>query len=304
MRAFTLIDAFAEDLPHGLCPRFVHIQHAAAHVVAEQVTPEHDALLHAPPLSPFDALGGAATLLLRDGGEDRQAQLGVTVERAEVVAQKQHAHTQTFELARVVNAVERVARKARDLLGHDQVERAGARTGDHALKGKPFFRARSGQPLVGEDSGEFPVRLLRDIGAKVALLALEGVRLIVAVCGDAAVGSHAQRLFPGTHVSACPSSAAQRSYSVRVSRPRASSKESTACSSSSTQAAALRSAASSGCAVQTQISGILSPPRRAYAHFQRYENRLGNILAAPAGTEAPEMFRSGATAFFDAFATV
>ena len=86
MRAFALIDAFAEDLPHGLCPRFVHIQHAAAHIVAEQVAPEHDALLHTPFLPPFDALGGAAALFLRDGGENRQAQLGVTVERAEVVA--------------------------------------------------------------------------------------------------------------------------------------------------------------------------------------------------------------------------
>ena len=86
VRAFALIDAFAEDLPHGLCPRFVHIQHAAAHIVAEQVAPEHDALLHTPFLPPFDALGGAAALFLRDGGEDRQPQLGVTVERAEVVA--------------------------------------------------------------------------------------------------------------------------------------------------------------------------------------------------------------------------
>lgn len=47
----------------------------------------------------------------------------------------------------------------------------------------------------------------------------------------------------------------------------------------------MRSAVSSGCAVQTQISGILSPPKRAYAHFRRYENRLGNIFGAPAGTE-------------------
>ena len=48
----------------------------------------------------------------------------------------------------------------------------------------------------------------------------------------------------------------------------------------------MRSAVSSGCAVQTQISGILSsPPKRAYAHFRRYENRLGIIFGAPAGTE-------------------
>ena len=36
---------------------------------------------------------------------------------------------------------------------------------------------------------------------------------------------------------------------------------------------------------RTQITGILSPPKRAYAHFRRYENRLGNIFGAPAGTE-------------------
>jgi hypothetical protein len=85
MRAFAVIHKPAEDLPHDLCARLVNDQHPAAHVIAEQVASEHNALFHAPLLPPFDALGGAAALLLCDGGQDCQPQFGVPVERIEVV---------------------------------------------------------------------------------------------------------------------------------------------------------------------------------------------------------------------------
>ena len=181
VRAFAVIHKFAEDIPYDLRARLVDDQHPAAHVIAEQVAAEHDALFHAALLPPLDALGGAAALLLRDGGENRQPQLGVSVERIEVVAQKQHADAKALELACVINAVERVAREAGDLLRHDQVEHPRTRTGNHALKCQPLFRAGAGEPLVGKDARQFPAGLPGDVFPKVALLALEGVCLIVPV---------------------------------------------------------------------------------------------------------------------------
>ena len=85
VRAFAVIHKLAEDVSYDLRARLVDDQPPAVHVIAEQVAAKHNALFHAPLLPPFDALGGAAALLLRDGGQDCQPQFGVPVERIEVV---------------------------------------------------------------------------------------------------------------------------------------------------------------------------------------------------------------------------
>ena len=125
----------------------------------------------------------------------------------------------------------------------------------------------------------FPAGLSVNVFPKIALLALEGVCLIVPVSRDAAVGSHAQRFTGGNHGSGWTNRAEQRRYSASVSRLRARSAASTACSICGLQIlAAFRSAVSSGYLVQIHVRAcIAAPPAKVYARQEARENRNGTF---------------------------
>ena len=142
-----------------------------------------------------------------------------------------------------------------------------------------LFRAGAGEPLVGKNACRFPAGLSVNVFPKIALLALEGVCLIVPVSRDAAVSGHAQRFSGGDHGSGWTSRAEQRRYSVSVSRLRARSAASTACSICGMQAAAaFRSVISSGYLVQIHDRAcIAAPPAKVYARQEARENRNGTF---------------------------
>ncbi len=62
--------------------------------------------------------------------------------------------------------------------------------GDHAVERRPLFCGGSGDALVGVDLVQLPIRLAVDVLLEVALLALEGIGLVIPVGGHPAVGCY------------------------------------------------------------------------------------------------------------------
>ena len=144
-------------------------------------------------MTEFDAAGQLAQFILRNAGHDGEAQLGVLVERVDVVVLEENADAGGKQLARVADAVERVAGKTGDLLGEDEVEFVVLRVLHHALKVVALARRYAGQTFVDIAVDERPGRVAGDIVAVVANLVVERVELFIAVGRNARVKGHAER---------------------------------------------------------------------------------------------------------------
>ncbi len=144
-------------------------------------------------MAEFDAARKLAQLVLRDAGHDGKAQLGVLVERVDVVVLEKNADACGEQLARVPDAVERVARETGDLLGEDEVEFVVLRVLYHALKVVALARRHTGKTFVDIAVNEDPRRIAADEIAVVADLVVERVQLLVAVGRNTRVEGYAQR---------------------------------------------------------------------------------------------------------------
>ena len=163
-------------------------------VVAEQVVlPEQDAVLLRSLEAETGPFGQLAHLVLRDGGHDGEAQLGVPVEGVDVVVLKEHADAVPQQLARVADAVEGVAGEAADLLGHNEVEPPGFGVLNHAEKLLASLDRGAADALVHVAAGKGPVRIGADIVLKVADLIAEAVDLLLLVGRNAGVVGHGKR---------------------------------------------------------------------------------------------------------------
>ena len=65
MTALALVEILVEDQPDDLRAFLIDNQFSVAHIVAEHIAPEHNALFHPSALSPLDTLRGFSAFLLR-----------------------------------------------------------------------------------------------------------------------------------------------------------------------------------------------------------------------------------------------
>ena len=96
-----------------------------------------------------DAAGELAQLILGDGGHDGKPQLSVLVQRIDVVILEEDRNPGGQQLAGEGDGIQRIAGKAGDLLGDDQIEGPGLGVLDHAVKILPLAGRDAGEPLVG-----------------------------------------------------------------------------------------------------------------------------------------------------------
>ena len=183
-----------EQLANHGCLGFVNDKALAVLSIAENAAVAEDNIVFDRLLmAEFDAAGQLAQFILRNAGHDGEAQLGVLVERVDVVVLEENAYACGKQLARIADAVERVAGKTGDLLGEDEVEFVVLRVLHHALKVVALARRHAGQTFVDIAVDERPGRVAGDIVAVVANLVVERIELFIAVGRNARVKGHAER---------------------------------------------------------------------------------------------------------------
>ena len=183
-----------EQLANHGCLGLVDDQTLAVLSIAENAAVAEDNIVFDRLLmAEFDAAGQLAQFILRNAGHDGEAQLGVLVERVDVVVLEENAYACGKQLARIADAVERVAGKTGDLLGEDEVEFVVLRVLHHALEVVALARRHAGQTFVDIAVDERPGRVAGDIVAVVANLVVERIELFIAVGRNARVKGHAER---------------------------------------------------------------------------------------------------------------
>ncbi len=197
MGAFVLVDELVEDEPDDFRALLIDMEFTVPDIIAQHIPAEHHALLHTPALPPLDPVGGLAAFLLRDGGHDGEPQLGVRIQRVDVVVHEDDADAEFLELAGVEDAVQRVAGETADLLRDDQVEGAPLGIGHHPVEGVALLGAGAGDALVNIDFGQLPEGVALYVFAEVFLLALKRIDLIFLVRRYPAVGRDPPRLVRG-----------------------------------------------------------------------------------------------------------
>ena len=95
-----------------------------------------------------------------------------------------------FEIARVIDAVERISRETGNLFRDDQIEIALFGAGDHALELAALFGVGAGDAFVGKNLVKLPIGVALNILPEIPLLAFKGVCLIFVVGGNTAIGGH------------------------------------------------------------------------------------------------------------------
>ena len=183
-----------EQLAHHGCFGFVNDKALAVLAIAENTAVAEDNVVFDRLLmAEFDAARQLTQFILRDAGHDGESQLGILVERVDVVVLEENADAGGKQLARVADAVERVAGKTSDLLGENKVEFVVLRVLHHALKVVALARRHAGQTFVDIAVDERPCRIAGDIVAVVADLVVERVELFIAVGRNARVKGHTER---------------------------------------------------------------------------------------------------------------
>ena len=176
-----------EDEPDNFCALRVDGHFAADHVIPQQRAAKNDALLHAAHLSPFGALRGLATLILRDGTHDCQSKLPIVGAGIQAVIEKQHTYAPPTQVTGDLQGVHRVAGETADLLGHDQVDLPQLRRVEHFIELHALAGGRAGDALVGINALQDPIRLTLDVIAEIPLLRFKGICLVFLIRGYAAV---------------------------------------------------------------------------------------------------------------------
>ena len=182
-----------EQLAHHGRLGFVNDEPPAVLSVSEDAAvAENNIVFYRLLVAELDAARQLAQLVLRDAGHDGEAQLGVLVERVDVVVLEKNADACGKQLARVADAVECISGETGDLLGEDEVKFVVLRVLHHALKVVALARGHAGKTLVNVAVDERPCRVAGDIVAVVADLVVERVELLVAVGRNARVKRYAQ----------------------------------------------------------------------------------------------------------------
>jgi len=139
------------------------------------------------PLTPDAVLGDGAGLFLCEGTHDGNQQLALGIQRPDVFFLKVDLHTFFLEIAYGGQAVDRVAGKAADRLGDNQIDLTIKGVGDHAFEAHALFGVRACYALVGINTDKFPIVAAFDIVGVIVDLRLVAGELLVAVGGDTGV---------------------------------------------------------------------------------------------------------------------
>ena len=124
-----------KQFPHHRGLRFVDHQALVVLFIAEDAAvAQHNLRFDGLLMAEFHAAGKLAQLVLGDARHDRQAQLRILVQRIDVVVLKENRYAVAQQLAGILYGIQRVAGKARDLLGDDHVEPAILAVLDHSVE--------------------------------------------------------------------------------------------------------------------------------------------------------------------------
>ena len=204
MTALALVEILVEDQPDDLRAFLIDNQFSVAHVIAEHIAPEHNALFHSPALTPPDAFRGFAALLLSKRRHQSKSKLVVGLIGIYVVIHEYQSDTILAQLAGVGDAVEQVTGESRHLFRDNHIEFTVLAVLNHTVKVLALEGICAGDSLVHIDFRELPQRIPRDIFVKISLLTFERVRLVKLVGRHAAVGCHADHFSLFFHNSAPP----------------------------------------------------------------------------------------------------
>ena len=91
-RTFLLNPIFLKNQLDQLCPFWIDRNFPIFHVIPQQRRPKYHTPLHLPGLSPLDAGGGFAALLLCNGTHNREPQFRIWIQRIDAVVHKQHPY--------------------------------------------------------------------------------------------------------------------------------------------------------------------------------------------------------------------
>ena len=123
----------------------------------------------------FHALTGFAALVLRNACHNCQANLAVAVHGPDAVIDKIDLHAVLLQLAGCVQGIYRVAGKAGQFAGHDQVKPALFCVLQHLHKRGALFHLRAGDALIDVTGHDVPVRIiLRQLDVPIHLVAQRG----------------------------------------------------------------------------------------------------------------------------------
>ena len=123
--------------------------------------------------------GQLAKLVLRDGGHDRQAKLGVFIQRIDIVVLEKDADTIAQKLPGVLDGVQCVSGKTGDLLSDHKVEAILCGFLHHAVEVFPLLCGDTGKALVDVAGHKGPCPIFADQIFVVPDLVFQRVQLFI-----------------------------------------------------------------------------------------------------------------------------
>ena len=183
-----------EQLPDDLSLFLVDIQPLVRFAVAEDIAvAQYHTVFDRLMMSPADTRADLAAFVLRHRSHDGQAELTVLVERVDIVVLEVDRYAVTEQLARILDAVERIAGESGDLFGDDQIKLSRQRVVDHLVEFLALFGRHAGDALVDVASGKFPIRHIADVLGEVFLLVFKRIELFHKIRADAGVVGNPER---------------------------------------------------------------------------------------------------------------
>lgn len=166
-------------------------------VAVDAETTVRDALLETLLHAPLDVFRNAAALLLRERRENREHQLALAAQRADIFLFKIDLDAERFQPPHGLEQVDRVAGEALDGFRQHEVDAPRFARREHFLERFALRRARPRDAVIGVHTGVLPFGMLLDAGAVVAHL--RGKRVLHALRrdGDPRISRDAQALLDG-----------------------------------------------------------------------------------------------------------
>lgn len=104
----------------------------------------------------FYPVGKFTRLILYDAGYDGQMNPAVLIEYVDVVAQEEYAYASVQQFSSILDEIERVADKAADFLGDDEIKYPGLAVTHHVVEVFLVFGIGDGKLLVDISLDIFP----------------------------------------------------------------------------------------------------------------------------------------------------
>ena len=130
--------------------------------------------------------------LLRKGCHNCNQDFSFGIHRVDVFLLEIDRNALFLQQANVFQAVQRIPGKPADGLGNDHIDLTGCTSVNHAIKLCTLFRVGAGNAIIGEDTGQRPLRVALDQLRIMPDLGFIAGGLFVAVGADTAVCCHTE----------------------------------------------------------------------------------------------------------------